>query len=174
MMPINILVDDIVIRNLENNELFDAYKCIDQNEENFRILGRTSKFSFDDIKQRYLETLINSLEFFCGVFYKDNIIGIIKGRMEVESQKELCLLSFILLEEFRGNGIGSKILLTFEDYFYINFSVNKFCAMIMYNNNKINKFWIKNGYEIKRVTKSTGSDFSIGMMILEKGRKSNG
>jgi hypothetical protein len=46
--------------------------------------------------------------------------------------------------------------------------------MIMYNNNKVNKFWIKNGYEVKRVTKSTGSEFSIGMMILEKGRKSNG
>lgn len=171
MMPINISIDDIVIRNLENSELVGAYKCIDQKDENFRALGRTSKFSFDDIKQRYLETLINSLEFFCGIFCKDNIIGIIKGRMEVENHKELCLLSFILLDEYRGYGIGSRILSAFEDYFHYNFSVNKYCAMIMYNDKRINDFWIKNGYEVKRVTKSTGSDFSMGMMILEKGRK---
>lgn len=170
MMPINISMDDLIIRNLENNELLEAYKCINQKKENFRTLGRTSEFSFDDIKQRYLETLLSSLEFFCGIFYKENIIGIIKGRMEVSNHRELCLLSFILLEEYRGSGMGSKILVAFEDYFYYNFSVDKFCAMIMYNNKKINSFWIKNGYEIKRVTKGTSDDNSMGMMILEKGR----
>jgi hypothetical protein len=41
----------------------------------------------------------------------------------------------------------------------------------MYNDKRINKFWIKNGYEVKRVTKSTSNDYSMGMMILEKGRE---
>lgn len=166
MMPIEINKEDILIRNLENNELLDVFKCISQSQDNLKALGRDCGLSFEDIKQRYLETLISSMDYFCGIFYKGKIIGFIKGRLENKNKYELYILSFLIIEEFRGIGLGTKVLTLFEEYFYSNLSTRVFYVMII--DKSAYHFWEKNGYTIKRAVKgSQGFDLK-SMIILEK------
>jgi RimJ/RimL family protein N-acetyltransferase len=108
---------------------------------------------------------VNSLEFFCGIYREGKIIGIIKGRIETKNTSELCVLSFILMEEYRGKGLGTRLLTNFESYFSENFSIDKFCALIMEDNKGAEKFWIRNGYKIARVTRGIGVN---AMVVLEK------
>lgn len=167
-MPINIINGDIKIRNIEKEDLNEVLECVNQSNESITAMGRASLFSMEEIHQRYLETLINSLEFFCCIELKGIKIGIIKGRLESKSPNELSIMSLILLEEYRGQGLGTIILKSVEDYFTDNFCVDKFNAIIMENNKRAIQFWANNNYKIARVTKGVKEIGGLGMIILDK------
>ena len=141
---------------------------MNESRDNLKSLGRDEEFTFEDIKQRYLETLISSLEFFCGIYYNSRIIGIIKGRIENKLKKELFIQSFILLSDFRMQGIGSRTLREFERYFYDSFYIDRYCALVMNKNSNGQKFWSRNNYHLARITQSTNEIADEGIMILEK------
>jgi GNAT superfamily N-acetyltransferase len=168
LIPVKINVDDIVIKNIESHELKDVLKCINQSSDNFKLLGRDTAFTCEDLRQRYLETLISSLEFFCGIYINNQVIGIIKGRIENKSSSELWILSMLLLEEYRGNGIGTRALKAFENYFHQNFSIEKYCVLIMEGNIRGQRFWNRNSYKLARITKSVIGFSEKDMIILEK------
>lgn len=169
-MPVNIINGDIEIRNVEKEDLNEVLKCVNQSNESINAMGRVSLFSIQEIQQRYLETLINSMEFFCCIEYKGNKIGILKGRLESKSPNELCIMSLVLLEEYRGQGLGSKILKCVEEYFISNFCVDKFIAIIIEDNKRAVQFWTNNNYKIARVTKGVKEIGSPAMIILDKAR----
>jgi ribosomal protein S18 acetylase RimI-like enzyme len=165
LLPIKIDFEDMIIKNIESKDFGEVCKCVNQSKESLRALGREDIFSINEIEQRYLETLVNSLEFFCGIYIDGKVIGIIKGRIETKNMNELCVLSFILMEEYRGMGQGTRLLANFENYFSCNFSIDRFCALIMENNKGAEKFWARNGYKIARVTRGVGLN---AMVVLEK------
>jgi GNAT superfamily N-acetyltransferase len=169
-MPVNIINGDIIIRNIEKEDLIDALRCVNQSDESVVAMGRASLFTIEEIHQRYIETLINSMEFFCCIEYKGIAIGILKGRLESKNPNELCLTSLILLEEYRGLGLGSKILKSVEEYFSNNFCVDKFYSLIMENNKRARQFWVNNKYKIARITMGLEEIGSPGMIILDKYR----
>lgn len=167
-MPINIINREIRIRNIDKEDINEVLKCVNQSNESYRAMGRSSLFTIEEIQQRYLETLVNSMEFFCCIEYKEVTIGILKGRLESKNPNELCILSLLLLEEYRGMGLGTNILKSVENYFKDNFFVNKFYVLIIENNKRAIKFWTNNGYKIARVTQGFEETGSPGMMILGK------
>lgn len=167
-MPIHINDEDIAIRNIDTTDLADVLKCVNQSTDSVKAMGRASLFSLEEIQQRYLETLINSLEFFCCIEYKGNKVGILKGRYENKQCRELCILSLILIEQYRGVGLGTKILTLVENYFTKLLNVNKFNALIMESNTKVFSFWEKNNYKLARVTKTHRDEQNSGMIIYEK------
>lgn len=169
-MPVKIINGDITIKSLEKEDLNEVLRCVNQSNESFIDMGRASLFSLEEIYQRYLESLINSMEFFCRIEYKGTAIGILKGRLESKNPNELCIMSLILLEEYRGLGIGSRILESVEQHFSNNFCVDKFYAIIMENNKRARQFWINNKYKIARVTMGVEEIGSPGMIILDKHR----
>ncbi len=169
-MPVNIINGDIAIRNIEKEDLTGVLRCVNQSDESVVAMGRASLFTIEEIHQRYIETLINSMEFFCCIEYKGIAIGILKGRLESKNPNELCLTSLVLLEEYRGLGFGSKISKSVEEYFSNNFCVDKFYAIIMENNKRARQFWIKNNYKIARITMGLEKIGSPGMIILDKYR----
>jgi ribosomal protein S18 acetylase RimI-like enzyme len=168
MIPINIVKNNITIKNIEANELLFVLSCINETEDNFIALGREAMMSSKEIEQRYLESLINSLEYFCGIYENTKLIGIIKGRIENRSEKELWILSYIFNKEFRGKEYGTKILVYIEEYFEKEYSMNKFCVLIMEDNMRGLNFWSKNGYNITRITKATNMKNNSEMVILQK------
>lgn len=174
MIPIRFQVDDIEIRNIESSDFYGVLDCINNSTEDLNALGRNEKFTYDDIKMRYVETLVNSLEFFCGMYYREKIIGIIKGRIENKGTSgEVWILSYILEEDFRNQGIGTKVLLKFENYFIDKFAINTFNVLVMEKNLLGQTFWLRNGYCFKRITKSINDKNDNGMIILEKRRTNN-
>ncbi|WP_168190032.1 GNAT family N-acetyltransferase [Caloramator sp. E03] len=153
MIPIEIVNDNYVIRNICLEDLEKALDCINQSEENCKILGNEEYISYNYIMERYLETLTNSLEFFCGVFIDEKLIGIIKGRIENNMQKEIWIMSFIIMEEYRNKGLGTNILKSFEDYFLKSYYIKIFCAIVFDDNISGISFWVKNGYIKSRIIK---------------------
>jgi ribosomal protein S18 acetylase RimI-like enzyme len=168
MIPINIMRNNIRIKNIEADELGLVLLCINETPDNYMALGRDVMMSIDEIEQRYLESLINSLEFFCGIYKDSGLIGIIKGRIENRNEKELWILSYIFLKEYRTKGYGTKVLGFVEEYFKQDYSMNKFCVLIMENNETGLKFWSKNRYYITRITKANNIKNNSDMVILQK------
>jgi hypothetical protein len=76
LLPIKITIEDMTIKNIEYKDIMDVYKCVNQSEESLKSLGRDDMFSLKEIEQRYLETLVNSLEFFCGIYCGGQVIFI--------------------------------------------------------------------------------------------------
>lgn len=168
LIPVNIVKDKYIIRNIESSELDKVLNCINENEENYLSLGMKKQLTIDDLRQRYLETLTNSLEYFCGIFYEDKIIGIIKGRIENKDLKELWIMSYLIIRKFRGRGIGADIIKYFEDYFSYYYSVDKCCVLVIEDDINDHNFWTNNQYKLTRITTGVGID-DISMKIFEKG-----
>lgn len=167
-MPVNFINGDIAVRNIDKKDINEVLRCVNQSDESLTSMGRDSLFTKEEINERYLETLINSMEFFCCIELKGKTIGILKGRLESNNPNDLFIMSLILLEEYRGLGLGSRVLKYAEEYFSNEISVDKFYALIMENNSRAIDFWSKNGYKIKRVTFGAEDIKSPGMIILEK------
>lgn len=168
MIPVHIEDNNIIIRNIESNELSQVINCINETKSNFIKLGMISQINYEEITQRYLESLMNSLEYFCGIFMNEALIGIIKGRIENKFDKELYILSFLLLQKYRGNGFGSNLLKVFEKYFAINFSIYKFNILVNINNKAGENFWLKNGYSFSRNIQAFPEDSYSQMIIYDK------
>lgn len=170
MIPVNISFENYKIRNIKFSELEEVVECINQNEDNIKALGRTEAFSIEDIKQRYIETLVNSMEFFCGIYYCDRLIGILKGRIEIKTAKELWILSLLLLEEYRKNGLGTKILYYFQKHFEERYAIDKIWAVMIEGNEWGQRFWFNNNFTINRITRSS-KEKEPGIVVMEKKNK---
>lgn len=168
MIPVNITINDIVVKSIEADELKTVLILVNESEDNQLALGRENPMNYYEIEQRYLETLMNSLEFFCGIYLNNKLIGIIKGRIENKTEKELWILSYLFIKEYRNKGMGSEILKLFEEHFQFKYYINKFCILIMENNEQGQKFWERNAYSITRITKAINFNNVSEMVILEK------
>jgi ribosomal protein S18 acetylase RimI-like enzyme len=168
LLPVNIEIEDYMIKNIDIKDLPKVLVCVNQDEESIKSLGRGNEFTIEDIKQRYMETLVSTLDFFCGIYHKGDLIGIMKGRIENKNKIELWILSYILLIEYRNNSIGSNVLGAFENYFYYNFSIDNIFVLTTENNIRGQKFWIKNNYEKKRVINNMLDNGNTSMIIFGK------
>jgi RimJ/RimL family protein N-acetyltransferase len=168
MIPVNVKKENFIIRNIEASDLKAVLNCINEAEENFKTLGRDISLDYYELEQRYLESLMNSLEYFCGIYFEEKLIGIVKGRIENRAEEELWILSYLLLQEYRNKGIGTKILKGIEEYFHLNYSIDKYCILILDSNKKGLKFWMNNNYLISRKTNSLGLENGSEMIILDK------
>jgi RimJ/RimL family protein N-acetyltransferase len=168
MIPVNIKKGNLLIRNIETRDLRVVLDCINEAEENFKTLGRNISLDYYELEQRYLESLMNSLEYFCGIYIEEKLIGIIKGRIENRAEEELWILSYLLLNEYRNKGIGTKALKAIEEFFHLNYAIDKYCILILDTNKKGLKFWMNNHYIISRKTNSLGLDKGREMIILDK------
>jgi ribosomal protein S18 acetylase RimI-like enzyme len=168
LLPVNIEIEDYMIKNIDIKDLPKVLVCVNQDEESIKSLGRGNEFTIEDIKQRYMETLVSTLDFFCGIYYKKDLIGILKGRIENKNIRELWILSYILLKEYRNNEIGSSILSEFEKYFFYSFSIDSIFVLTTENNLRGQKFWIKNQYEKKRIINNMMDNGNTNMIVFGK------
>ena len=169
MLPIDFNINGYNVKNIESNDLKKVLYCVNNSNDNDGLLGEYETFTIEDIELRYAETLINSLEFFCGIFYNCNIVGIMKGRIETKGiSGEVWLISYFLLNQYRRKGIESQILNEFEAYAREKFNINNFNVIVMQRNQKVQDFWIKNGYKIKRITRGNICNDKMEISIYEK------
>ena len=168
MIPIHISNQDVNIKKIEKSELSLVLEGINENKENYHNLGREDLFDLIEIEQRFLESLMNPLEIFCGLYINDILIGIIKGRIENKIENELYILSFILFQKYRNKGYGSKIIMQFEDFFINELSISKIYVLLVEDNKKGYNFWVKNNYNYSRRMESTWINNKTHIIIMEK------
>ena len=93
--------------------------------------------------------------------------GIIKGRLENKNRVELWILSFILMEKYRGIGVGTSVVECLEKYFLSNFNARDFYVIVMQANKRGRDFWSSRGYAIARIAKNIYEN-EWGTIIYEK------
>ena len=129
LIPINIVIGNIIIKDINYEELSQIHILLNESNETSDILGKEDNFELDEIKERFLESLSSVSDFFLGIYLNENIIGIIKGRFENRSCTEVWFLTYMLSKDYRGRGVGSKILNNLENWFKDYYCFCKFCVL---------------------------------------------
>lgn len=168
LIPVNIKIGSITIRDISYKELPEIHMLLNESHETKVLLGKKEKFQFEEVKERYLESLSSISDFFLGIYLDEKIIGIIKGRFENRSCTEVWFLTYVLGEKHRGNGIGSNVLKELEKWFGEFYSIYTFCIFAYEDNARSLNFWNKNNYKILRKTKIKHEANSGSVIILEK------
>ncbi|MCX7695782.1 MAG: hypothetical protein N2Z71_08780 [Caloramator sp.] len=148
MIPIRIKNEKLTIKSINKKDLSNLYNLI--RELNYsKNLYQDSNLSFDYIKNRYIETLINSMEYFCGIFSKNELVGFLKGRLEAKVELESWLMALYLKDNLLEKEEENLILNNFEEYLYSVYNVKVF-NVIVNDKCKCQEFWIRNGYNFNR------------------------
>lgn len=148
MIPIRIKNEKLTIKSINKKDLSNLYNLI--RELNYsKNLYQDSNLSFDYIKNRYIETLINSMEYFCGIFSKNELVGFLKGRLEAKGELESWLMALYMKDNLLEKEEENLILNNFEEYLYSVYNVKVF-NVIVNDKCECQEFWIRNGYNFNR------------------------
>lgn len=172
LIPINIKVEDITIKDIDYEELSQIQALLNESKDMKELLGKKERFQLEEIKERYLESLSSISDFFLGVYLENKMIGIIKGRFENRSYTEVWFLTYVLGEKYRDSGRGSLILKELETWFETFYSIGAFYVFAYENNKRAMNFWSKNKYILLRKTKIKHQSQLGSVVILEKRRQS--
>ena len=91
--------------------------------------------------------------------YKNNeLVGVFKGRLELENKKELFIWLFIIKKELRNEGYGSEIVEGVIEYFMRLYTIDTIKVGVVQNNLEGISFWNSKGFKVERMTKDFFQD----------------
>jgi RimJ/RimL family protein N-acetyltransferase len=156
MLTINLSVDDLIIRDITKNNLPEVLRLFNQNEINIYATGIDRPMSYEDISQKYLEVLVNSHEFFAGIFIcsqncvKEQMVGVIKGRIDYDNNEEAWISSILIDNSYQKRGIGTKSVSSIISMFKDTYDIKTVMIGILSSNIIAKKFWRKIGFSYIR------------------------
>lgn len=139
--------DNLILKDIAKEDLMDVLNLYNQNEQNIYATGIDRRMSLEDINEKYLEVLVNSHEFFTGIFLdKDKVmqmVGVIKGRIDYEDSDEAWISSILVDNRYQRLGIGTKAVETLIEMLHKCYDVKRFFIGIIAGNNIGRCFWQK-------------------------------
>lgn len=156
MLTINLNHDNLFFKDLHKEDLKDVLQLYNQNEVNIYATGIDRPMSFEDINQKYLEVLVNSHEFFAGIFTQNSdcesnkMIGVIKGRIDYDNNEEAWISSILIDSGFQKNGIGTKAVSTILKMLKDTYDIKTVMIGILSGNKVGRAFWKKIGFNYIR------------------------
>lgn len=148
MFDIKTNFDDIEISCLDIKDILLTKKLLDEQKINYDNL--ISGLSIGDFFDRYMESLISESEMFLKICKNKKIIGLLKGRVEFKNPNEVWFQYLFIIQEYRENGIGSKILDKSIEYLTKNNMFNIFFALVEDNNDRAINFLKNNSFTFYR------------------------
>lgn len=171
MLTINIQSDNLIFKDITKEDLADVLNLYNQNKQNIYATGIDRRMSLMDINEKYLEVLVNSHEFFAGIFCKEyadlKMVGVVKGRIDYENSEEAWISSILIDNRRQRQGIGTKAVNALIDILNKCYDVNRFYIGIIAGNDIGKCFWQKLGFSYFRTIeqyielKSLAADFII-------------
>lgn len=147
MLTLNNKSDDLILKDITKEDLKDVLNLYNQNDQNIYATGIDRRMSLRDIKEKYLEVLVNSHEFFIGIFLdKGNglkLVGVIKGRIDYENSEEAWISSILVDTKYQRQGIGTKAVEVLIDMLNKSYDVKRFYIGIIAGNYIGRCFWQK-------------------------------
>ncbi len=154
MLKINIESDNLVFRDIRKENLEKVLELYNQNELNIYATGIDLPMSLNDINEKYLEVLVNSHEFFTGVFLRDSaiydLIGVIKGRIDYENNEEAWISSILIDSSYQKKGIGKRSIGSIMQLLNKSYDVRRIYIGIIAGNKVGKKFWQNLGFDYLR------------------------
>ncbi|HOR85701.1 MAG TPA: GNAT family N-acetyltransferase [Bacillota bacterium] len=147
MLSLNYQSDNFIFRDITKEDFADVLNLYNQNDQNIYATGIDRRMSYNDINEKYLEVLVNSHEFFTGIFLdKDGylqLIGVIKGRIDYENSEEAWISSILVDNRYQRQGIGTTAVETLIDILNKNYDVKRLYIGIIAGNSIGRHFWQK-------------------------------
>ena len=152
MLTINLNHDNLFFKDVNKEDLKDVLKLYNQNEINMYATGIDRPMSYEDINQKYLEVLVNSHEFFAGIFTEygekseNKMIGVIKGRIDYDNNEEAWISSILIDSRFQKLGIGTKAVSSILKMLKDTYDIKTVMIGILSGNSIGRAFWNKIGF----------------------------
>lgn len=171
MLTLNIQVDNLIFKDITKEDLGDVLDLYNQNEQSIYATGIDRMMSLEDINEKYLEVLVNSHEFFTGIFLREDaalrMVGVVKGRIDYENSEEAWISSILIDNGYQRLGIGTKAVVALTDMMNKSYDVKRFYIGIISGNDIGKQFWQKLGFSYFRTIeqyiklKNLAADFII-------------
>jgi len=145
MFNINFKTTEFEIKNIEKediNEIYNWFKI----ETTYLDVNKYEELGENDFKDRFMEYYLSECEFFIKVTIKDELIGIIKGRIEFVNPNNVWFGYILISEKYRNKGVGVKLLNSIINYFDTGFGIINFSAKLKETDMKSLDFWKKSGF----------------------------
>lgn len=152
MFDINIQFDEVDISSVENEDLIYIQNWF--NSERLGCIETKNPLKFDDFYKRFIEYYASECEFFLKIYFKKELIGIIKGRVEFKSTNEVWITDFLLDSEMLNEKVSKNILSKVMFYFRNGYGINNFFTGVMEEDTMAMEFWKCNSFEVIRIAKN--------------------
>jgi ribosomal protein S18 acetylase RimI-like enzyme len=142
--------EDITIQQITSEKVItDRQEIIDLLKENLQVnipeMKNIEIYVLEKLDQ-LVEFLKEKKAFVLGAYYQKTLIGFVWG---YKMEGNIIHISHLVVNRFfRGKGIGSNLLNAFEKNFGANMNISIIASTV---NTKAIDFYIKHGYEEKRV-----------------------
>lgn len=151
---LNIQIDNLVFKDITKDDLVDVLDLYNQNELNIYATGIDRRMSLGDINEKYLEVLVNSHEFFTGIFLKKDdtlrMVGVVKGRIDYENSEEAWISSILIDNSCQRMGIGTKAVAALMEMLNKSYDVKRLYIGLISGNDVGKCFWQKLGFSYLR------------------------
>lgn len=180
MLTINHKMENLSFKDVNQESLEDLLKLYNQNEINIYATGIDRPMSLEDIKQKYMEVLVNCHEFFACIFVcdpydsKKKMIGVIKGRIDYDNSEEAWISSILIDSNFQNSGIGTKVVRAIMKMLKDTYDIKTVLIGILSGNGIGRGFWSKMGFNYIRTIEqyiklnNKNEDFIIMKKDLKK------
>lgn len=169
MFEVRYNFEDYHISSLENDDIEHLAKWI--NNQPTLYINSGNPLELNELQERFLEYYVSEGEYFVKIEYKNNFIGLIKGRLEFKNICEAWIWYFLIDKDYRKKGVGTKILNSICNYFKLNFGVvNIYTGIIECDKNSLS-FFKNNNFSLYRISKDyfNISNQNKNMIILKRG-----
>lgn len=169
---LSLMIKDLglTIKDVEKSQLekiVNWFACSDINLSRFSM-GIDKPVTYNELYEKYLESLINAHEFFLGINIDANLIGFFKGRVDYKDEGEVWIMAMLIDAPYQNNGIGKRVLNLIMKEFKEKFGFNNFYVCVVKENVEGRAFWERNGFSEHRLSKGyfTINNKSYDLMIM--------
>lgn len=155
MIDIGFKFKDYVVSSVEEDGLEELNNWIKiNNREDHTCYSLDSQMFY----RRFLEYYVTENEFFLEIHKNNELVGVFKGRLELENKKELFIWLFIIKKELRNEGYGSEIVSGVIEYFIRQYTIDTIKVGVVQNNLEGISFWDSKGFKVERIAKDFFQD----------------
>ncbi len=155
MLTLNLNLGEFIFKNIKKEELDDVLRLYNEDYESMYATGIDRDLSIEDIKEKYLEVLVNSYEFFAGIYFKNSsdMIGVIKGRIDYDDNEKFWISSFLIGKKYRKEGMGKRCVNEIIKFMGETYDIKTVLVGIISGNPTGVAFWESVGFRYYRTIK---------------------
>lgn len=168
MVNINFNYENYTFESVKESDFKELIEWMRKNNETDDI---TYCLDSQVFYQRFIEYYVTDNECFIIIKKENNIVGVFKGRLDLEDKEELFIWYFTIDRKFRGKGVGSEIIERIIEYFESRYSISVTKVGIVEDNRGALNFWASIRFTFLRSAKNFfryEAEQNKGLVILKR------
>ncbi|MCL2320896.1 MAG: GNAT family N-acetyltransferase [Oscillospiraceae bacterium] len=158
----------IFVRSAQAEDMGNISIMLNRDLSNSNVVERKS-ISINKLRLRFIENYISDDDFFLKIQYENEIIGIIKGRINFDNSS-VWISMFYIEKDYRKRGIGKCVYSEVEKILHSEYMIDHISVSITLTEYEEFMFWHNLGFSINRIVNNFYDyyDEKLPMIILNK------